>query len=207
MWKVFLRLHSVFSCPYIVIKSIAWHCSGLGLLGWYRRTLIENIPTSSHRLLSLQSGLPLINLKKAAMQLVLTGHVKRSFTDVNLYQETQNHLCRLDIFGKGFVWTSPPRAEWLLYLPLTLTLNKKFWEELIAYFPWYDTGNIENDGSNNSSTVACVFVIAVTFLPSRCLATIGGFLPSCCLATIRGFLPSRCIATIRRLYRAIAYQR
>jgi hypothetical protein len=49
---------------------------------------------------------------------------------------------------------------------------KKFWEELIAYFPSYDTGHIENDASNNSSIVACVFVTAVTFLPSRCL-TIG----------------------------------
>jgi hypothetical protein len=28
---------------------------------------------------------------------------------------------------------------------------KKFWEELIAYFPRYDTGHIENDASNNSS--------------------------------------------------------
>jgi hypothetical protein len=52
--------------------------------------------------------------------------------------------------------------------------NKTFWEELIAYFPWYDTGHIEN-ASNNSSIFACVFVTAVTFLPSRCLATIGNF--------------------------------
>jgi hypothetical protein len=52
--------------------------------------------------------------------------------------------------------------------------NKKFWEELIAYFPWYDTGHIENNGFNNSSIVACVLVTAVEFLPSRCLATIGG---------------------------------
>jgi hypothetical protein len=63
-------------------------------------------------------------------------------------------------------------------------INKKFWEELIAYFPSYDTGHIENDSSNNSSIVACVFVTAVTFLPSRCLATIGGFLRSRCIATI-----------------------
>jgi hypothetical protein len=28
--------------------------------------------------------------------------------------------------------------------------NKKFWEELIAYFPWYDKGHIENDASSNS---------------------------------------------------------
>jgi hypothetical protein len=28
---------------------------------------------------------------------------------------------------------------------------QKFWEELVAWFPWYDTGNIENDASNNSS--------------------------------------------------------
>jgi hypothetical protein len=37
--------------------------------------------------------------------------------------------------------------------------NKKFWEELIADFPWYDTGHIENDASNNFY-IACVFVTA-----------------------------------------------
>jgi hypothetical protein len=50
-------------------------------------------------------------------------------------------------------------------------MNKKFWEELIAYFPCYDTGHIENDASNNSSIVACVFGTEVTFftepLPSN----------------------------------------
>jgi hypothetical protein len=56
------------------------------------------------------------------------------------------------------------------------TLDKKFWEILIAYFPWYNTDRIENNGSNNSSIVACVFVTAFKFLKSRCLATIGGFL-------------------------------
>jgi hypothetical protein len=65
--------------------------------------------------------------------------------------------------------------------------NKKFSEELIAYFPLYDTGHIKNDASNNSSIVACVFAIAVTFLSSRCLATIGGFLPGRFLATTGGF--------------------
>jgi hypothetical protein len=52
--------------------------------------------------------------------------------------------------------------------------NKKLWEELIAYFLWYDTDRIENDASNNS-IVARVFVAAVKSLPSRCLATIGGY--------------------------------
>jgi hypothetical protein len=75
-------------------------------------------------------------------------------------------------------------------------INNKFWEELFTCFPWYDTGHIEIDASNKYSIVACVFVIAVTFLPSRCLATMGEFLPSSCLATIRGFLPIRCLATI-----------
>jgi hypothetical protein len=75
--------------------------------------------------------------------------------------------------------------------------NKKFWEELIAYFHWYDKDHTQKEASNNSSVVACVFVTAVTFLPSRCLAAIGGFLPSRCLATIGIFLPSRCLATIR----------
>jgi hypothetical protein len=55
-----------------------------------------------------------------------------------------------------------------------------------AYFPWYDTGHTENDASNNSSIVACLFVTTVTFLPSSCLVTIGGFLTSRCLATIGG---------------------
>jgi hypothetical protein len=43
----------------------------------------------------------------------------------------------------------------------------EFWEELIAYFPRYDTDRIEINASNNSSIV--------TFLPSRFLATIGGY--------------------------------
>jgi hypothetical protein len=36
---------------------------------------------------------------------------------------------------------------------------------------WYDTDRMENDASNNPPVVAHVFVAAVTFLPSRCLAT------------------------------------
>jgi hypothetical protein len=79
--------------------------------------------------------------------------------------------------------------------------NNKFWEELIAYFPWYDTGHNENDASNNSFIVAYVFVTAVTFLPSRCQATIEGILPTRCLATIGEILPSRCLATIGRIHR------
>jgi hypothetical protein len=43
------------------------------------------------------------------------------------------------------------------------------------HFSWYDTGHMENNVPNNFSTVACVFVTAVTFLPSRCLVTIGDF--------------------------------
>jgi hypothetical protein len=41
-----------------------------------------------------------------------------------------------------------------------------------------------NDASNNSSVVACVFVTVVTFLLSRCLATLRVLLPSRYLATI-----------------------
>jgi hypothetical protein len=59
-------------------------------------------------------------------------------------------------------------------LAVIMYKHKKFWEELIGYFPRYN-GHIENHASNNSSIVACVFVTAVTFLPSRCLATIGGY--------------------------------
>jgi hypothetical protein len=43
-------------------------------------------------------------------------------------------------------------------LELSALQDKKFWEELIAYFLWYDTGHIENDTSNNYSIGACLFV-------------------------------------------------
>jgi hypothetical protein len=49
--------------------------------------------------------------------------------------------------------------------------NKKFWEELFAYFLLNDTDSTRNEVSNNSSIVAYAFVARVTFLPSRCLAT------------------------------------
>jgi hypothetical protein len=52
---------------------------------------------------------------------------------------------------------------------------KPFWEEVIPYFLSYDTGRIENEASNNSSTVACVFGATVTISPRRFLATIGGY--------------------------------
>jgi hypothetical protein len=49
--------------------------------------------------------------------------------------------------------------------------DKKFGKELIPYFPGYDTDRIENYASNSS--IAYVFVAALTFLPSRYVATIG----------------------------------
>jgi hypothetical protein len=52
-------------------------------------------------------------------------------------------------------------------------LNKKFWEELIVHFPWYDTDRIENDASNISSIITCLRFAALMFLPSRCLVTAG----------------------------------
>jgi hypothetical protein len=53
---------------------------------------------------------------------------------------------------------------------LFLFWNKKFWEELIGCFLWYDTDHIENDECNNTYIAACVFVEALTFLSSRCVA-------------------------------------
>jgi hypothetical protein len=56
---------------------------------------------------------------------------------------------------------------------VTVQKYKNFWEQLNTYIPWYDTNRAEDNASNNSSIVAHVFVAAVTFIPSRCLATIG----------------------------------
>jgi hypothetical protein len=57
------------------------------------------------------------------------------------------------------------------YLLSTLHKNKRFWEELIAYFLWFDADRIEKDAPYNYSIVACIFVPAITFSPSCCLAT------------------------------------
>jgi hypothetical protein len=51
---------------------------------------------------------------------------------------------------------------------VTRSSRKSWWPT----FLWYDMDRIENDASNNSSVDASVFVAAVTFLPSRYLATI-----------------------------------
>jgi hypothetical protein len=67
-----------------------------------------------------------------------------------------------------------------------LCKNKKFWEEIIAEFPWYDTDRKENNASNNSSIVACVFAAAVAFLRSRFLATMGDI--HICTQTIGSYL-------------------
>jgi hypothetical protein len=108
--------------------------------------------------------------------------------------DEENKLWRQYMWISSIHLSLPPR--WL-----NININKKFWEELMTYVPWYNKSHTENDKYNNSFIVACVFVTAVTFLPSRCLATIGQFLPSRCLATIGGFLPSRCLAMIGGIHR------
>jgi hypothetical protein len=52
----------------------------------------------------------------------------------------------------------------------------QYWNDCSALC--WTSSHIENDGSNNSSIVACVFITSVMFLPSRCLTTIRGFLPN-----------------------------
>jgi hypothetical protein len=39
--------------------------------------------------------------------------------------------------------------------------KKKFWEELMAYFPSYYMDLAENEVFSNSSNVACVFIAAL----------------------------------------------
>jgi hypothetical protein len=40
-----------------------------------------------------------------------------------------------------------------------ISRNCVFWQGLIVYFLSYDTGRIENDASNNSCIVSCVFLL------------------------------------------------
>jgi hypothetical protein len=39
-----------------------------------------------------------------------------------------------------------------------------FWEEPIAYVPWYDTGHIENDAYNNSAVFMYTVFLCNNFL-------------------------------------------
>jgi hypothetical protein len=90
------------------------------------------------------------------------------------------HVSRYFIDAYGFVYPSASimqkRPVYVrsfgsrnVSLWLQQTENKKFWEELIAYFPSSNMSIIEN----NSFIFPCVFVAAVMFLPSRWLSTTG----------------------------------
>jgi hypothetical protein len=125
---------------------------------------------------------------------VLDDWTLRSWVRIPL--EASMYVCIISVF----VLFRHKRHEWRILHPRCPTkclqtrfrnLYKRFWEEIITYFPRYDTNRIENDPSNNSCIVSCVFVTAVTFLPSRCLAMISGILPSRCLATIGGYTHRR----------------
>jgi hypothetical protein len=60
-------------------------------------------------------------------------------------------------------------------LTIVLNIHNKFWEELIAYFPFTTYYLIQQGPQkkvvSNSSIVACVFVAAATSLLSHCQAT------------------------------------
>jgi hypothetical protein len=83
-----------------------------------------------------------------------------SFSDTET-KASEHTLCTERTWLSSLVWNA-------------LYLNSNFWEELIAFFPWYDMEHTVKDAPNNSSFVSCIFVVAVTFLSSRCLAPKGG---------------------------------
>jgi hypothetical protein len=60
-------------------------------------------------------------------------------------------------------------------LPLNLARNKKFWKELIAYFPLIRHGPHTKESVQNASIVARVFAAAVTFSPAGFLANARGY--------------------------------
>jgi hypothetical protein len=147
---------------------------------WSRKIVLLSDPTESWHLLNtwiLQqtllttlykiNHLPLIS----SAQIIVARTEKISVSHVLCYIDSETKRNKTQMFISGH---------------LKLIPNNTFWEELIADFPWDDIDHTENDASNNSSIVACIFVTAVTFPPSRCLQTIGGFLPNRCLATIGG---------------------
>jgi hypothetical protein len=120
-------------------------------------------------------------------QCMYTSEIFIQFLHYNMFRPLFGHHQVVSIQSHSTFPAIPPPLYWLMFtsggrpylqcrmpvIDIKTYKDKKFWEELIAYFPLYDTGHIENYASNISSIVACVFVTAVTFLPSCCLATIG----------------------------------
>jgi hypothetical protein len=82
------------------------------------------------------------------------------FNVYNLYTQAATTVCR----GYGSAPSNGPNrvgfyfnlimAAETVSETLCFCNHKKFWKELIAYFPWYDTGHIENDSSNNVGNVS-----------------------------------------------------
>jgi hypothetical protein len=89
--------------------------------------------------------------------------------DYGLVQRTNKPLKQC---MRNFAWKHLKYFLWIN--DHELKVNKNFWEYLFAYSPSKRHGPYENDASKNSSTVTRVFVAAVTFPKSRCLARRGG---------------------------------
>jgi hypothetical protein len=53
-------------------------------------------------------------------------------------------------------------------------MDKRFWKKLITYFPLSQRGPYKNKASTNYFIVENVYVAAIKFLPSCCLATTEG---------------------------------
>jgi hypothetical protein len=54
-------------------------------------------------------------------------------------------------------------------------ISKKFWEELIAYFPSYDKDHIDDNTCIQQFFYSCVFVAMVMTLPNFFLPRMGGY--------------------------------
>jgi hypothetical protein len=164
------------------------------------RNTVEKLKAINHL---KETRFPACQLNELWYTILISFHDSHSWQEITVsdcignYYDQSSDYSSLSKDTLGNQYESNVEAGWLalLYIPeglefdyrprrrisvgfLSYPQDKAFWEELIAYFPWYDTGHIENNVSNNSSIVACVFVTAVTFLPSRWLATIGGFSPN-----------------------------
>jgi hypothetical protein len=140
-------------------------------------------------------ALPVLN-HQAIFFLVLLGHVFQSLHNIIFVLELYLITSSVDVpanlssFGVFVCPTSPFPVMTLFRLSSSCHIEHNLLhttetaessntrnseKKVIACFLSYDMDRIQNDTSKNTSTIACVFVAAGTFSPSRCLATVRGY--------------------------------
>jgi hypothetical protein len=159
------------SVQYQVSSSLKWNTKEVLMRSWQRVIRVCSIYTHyGHKQIKLYKR----KICKNDLNFKIPRYVQQDkdshvLVDSSAYQ-TEERVLRKRIAYRIYDW----------FMFVFCSLLYIFWcrifsEKLIFYFRWYDMGRTENNASNNSFIVSCVFLATVTILPSRCLAAIRGY--------------------------------